>query len=168
MKFETFLISCFFAINLSISMENDTLSMDDQLENLSELSINDLLNTCITYYNISPEANGIYKSKYGHLPVGIIHDIKNENRDIIVANESLHVGPEIAKQFLMIFGQSIESVFIEYTFTVPGRHNEIGKWVNTYCWETLKEFKVKSFEAGGFDDMLKPFKRVVRVAIDGF
>lgn len=167
MKFETFLFSCFFIIHLSASIENDTLGIDDQSENLSELSLNDLLNKCIKYYDISPEANAIFKSKYGHLPVSIIHDIKNENRDIFVANASLHVGPEVAKQFLMIFGQSIESVFVEYTSTVPGRHNEIGKWVNTYCWETLKEFKVKSFEAGGLDDMRKPFKRVERVAIDG-
>lgn len=145
-------------------MGNDA-AVSGQLEKLGE-NITELLKFSQKSNDSHREANELYKSKYGNLTVAV-YDGLRKNREIKIINNRLAVGPDIFHEFLIGFGQSIENLSINYYFISAAKYKEIGKWINTYCSETLVEFKVEYYMEGGFDEMETPFKKVERMAFDG-
>lgn len=167
MKFEIFLISCGFILHIASSLGNDSSEDNCQLEFPEELNITELLKLSLSNESCRLQANAQYKSKYGNLTV-LVSDGMRENRDIIIDNNRICVGPDILEDFLKAFGPSIESFSIWYFFISGPKHKEIGNWINTYLSETLLELEVKHYTTGGFDDMKKSFKKVERMTFDGF
>lgn len=150
------------------------------LKNLEELDLQELLNLSSSGDDGHRKANARYKSKYGHLPVEIVHgrtmEVNSDMEDIIKSchhsnitadEDGIDIGINIAGQFLKSFGQSIESLSIECVHMLGNKKKEIGKFINDYCSETLVEFKAIRYEDGAFDDMEKPFKKVERVIFQG-
>lgn len=164
MNFNIFIISFFFLIHISTSLESG--SVEDHLEKVEENIIVKLLKLSQKSDESHSEANEIYKSKYGNLTVAI-NDGSRKISEIEVINNRVTVGSDVLNEFLMGFGQSIERLSIDFIYISAAKHKEIAKWINTHCSEALVEIQVKYCTEGTFDEATKPFTKVENVDFNG-
>lgn len=161
MKCGIFFIVYFLLGNLSSSLGGEATD----LMKLQESSLSNLLNSTLINTNILDEARIIYKWKFGHMLVDISYVSKNKN-EIFISNDVISIGPELAGNFLKIFGREISKLIVSFEF-IHTKQKEIGKLVNQYCSETLIEFHARHCKDGAFDEMKKPFAKVERVVFIG-
>lgn len=134
--------------------------------NLENLDLMSLLEAALTNETVRHRANEIFKTKFGDKRLKIT-SIQVPNELHTISSRTLSIDCDIAEKFLKAFGQSVEDVFIEYSFIPDSMHEEIGQFVNLYCFETLKKFRAEDCKDGAFNKMIKPFEKVERIVLEG-
>lgn len=172
MKVQLFFIFCFFGFYHSTlakniifdDSQNSTVASNElSLENLDLMSLLDAASTNETERH---RANEVFKSKFGDKRLKIT-SIQIPKTSYSISSDILSIDCDIAEKFLKAFGQSIEDVVIEYSFIPVLMQEEIGQFVNSYCFETLKTFRAEDCSDGAFETMIKPFEKVERVVVEG-
>lgn len=163
MKLIVFIVVCCFIFEYSTCSKEDT-AIEDKIKNLD---LPALFNVSLESELDRQKASILYKWKYSNFPVEI-SSVSKDNNEILISNDVIYVDPGLVENFLKSFGKLIKRLSIAYHMIKPmSQHNEIGKYVNEYCAETLIEFSAKDTKAGVFDNMTKPFTKVERVAFEG-
>lgn len=163
MKLTVFIVVCCFIFNYSTCSKENT-SIEDEIKNLD---LPALLKVSLESELYQQKASILYKWKYSDFPVEI-SSVSKANNEILISNDVIYVDPGLTENFLKSFCKSITRLSIAYHMIKPmSQHNEIGKYVNEHCAETLIEFSAKDTKAGVFDNMTKPFTKVERVAFEG-
>lgn len=161
MKCGIFFGVCFLLGNLSTSFGG----VPTDLTKLQEGGLSQLLTAALENENVLEEARIIYKWKYGDHLVDISYVSKDIN-EIYVSENVIAISPELAENFLKVFGQSISKLAVSFNF-IHTKQKYIGKLVNQYCSESLIEFQSKHCREGAYDDMKKPFVKVEKVVFIG-
>lgn len=164
MKLKLFFIVICVCVHFSTSFEEPVADADrSESKNLLKLMHDALSNKTGQHQT----ANEEFRQKYGHYQIEFTFVSKADGL-LLVSNGKISVDFDLDSNFLNAFGNSIKKLSLVYSKISIRSHGEFGKLVNDHCHETLEEFKLRTASVGNRDNMLKPFKKVERVIIEGF
>lgn len=174
MKAGIFFMLCCFGVHYSISIEQidsegevtqKPTNVEYKTEDLEDLDLLQLLNVALTNETARKRANLVYYEKNWQKIIEITH--VREEQQFSIYKSRIFIDYGLAENFLKAFSESIDTITIAYTSIPRDKHQEIGGFVNLYCFESLMKFRTINCPEGAFNKMEKPFVNVVSVTLNG-
>lgn len=145
------------------------LSVECQLMIVEEFELFDLISVAAINEHFQHLAADVFRRKYAEKTIDFCLPLSQQKKDLMfVLDKKLQIEDfNLMLSILIYFGHTIKDLAISYENFETDQTNQINKYMNTFCLESLTQLLLKNCKLNTLNVIRKPFKNVENVTFIG-